>query len=110
MALFKLCNNWDHAADLLTTHLAQFFMEHNSNWREVLLGAREFKDQAEKSARRTISMINMHNLGVLLDMMYIFELVNNSTFWEIKWILVYIEKNQSVHLNSFHCIMAILMM
>ena len=83
ISLFKLCNNWDHAADILINRVAQNYLEHNSTWREVLSSVREFDNEIHSNSHTDVSLVNQRNLEVIQQMMTILELTNNSEYFQI---------------------------
>ena len=81
VSLFKLCNNWDHAADILITKTAQNYLEHNSTWREVLSCIDEFDREIRCNSHKNVSLVNQHNLVVIQQMMTILDLSNNCEYY-----------------------------
>ena len=76
--MFKHCNNWNHAADILISRLTQYYVDNNSNWSEVLFTLRNFSNEIKSNPRILATVTNANSLEVLSDMMSIFEQVNKS--------------------------------
>lgn len=81
VSLFKLCNNWDHAADILVIQTAQCYYEHNSTWRDVLSDIESFINEIHLGGDKNISLINQQNLIIIQQMMTILDLANNSSYF-----------------------------
>lgn len=78
--MFKLCKNWDHAAELLITRLSQYYTENNSAWREVLSTVRHFYGEIKANPHIRPMTANVNSLEVMIEMMSIFDYVNNGEF------------------------------
>ena len=75
--LFELCNNWDHATDILVNQVCRSYMEHSAGWKEVLQTMRGFDAEVRSNGGIAISLSNQRSIEVLLQMMSVLEMTEN---------------------------------